>query len=227
MGLQFLAANGNKSDAVLVISQIFVGIGVSSGWILRDISGPRLKNLFSVIIQGGCSVVGTQVAVQAAVPHRDMGTAIALLALWTSVGGAIGNAIAGALWTHELPKRLQMYAGDVLNSTQLAEIAGSTPIAHVAEPRAAIIRGTWCVNDNLVSPSRSWYVTMYLSSSTAYDEASWLPLLLALVFTIVAIPVGFWCQEFELGDAQNAVEEDKVIRVKKQAEVDAELEGRA
>ena len=61
---------------------------------------------------------------------------------------------------------------------------------------------------------------------TAYDEASWLPLLLALVFTIVAIPVGFWCTEFELGDAQNAVEVDKVNRVKKQAEVDAELDGR-
>jgi hypothetical protein len=52
-------------------------------------------------------------------------------------------------------------------------------------------------------------------------------MLLGLIFTIAAIPVGFWCKEFELGDAQNAVEEDKVIRVKKQAEVDAELEGRA
>lgn len=60
----------------------------------------------------------------------------------------------------------------------------------------------------------------------AYDEASWLPLLLALIFTIVAIPVGFWCKEFELGDAQNAVEEDKVIRVKKQSELDAAIEGR-
>ena len=64
---------------------------------------------------------------------------------------------------------------------------------------------------------------MYLSSSTAYDEASWLPLLLALVFTIVAIPVGFWCQEFELGDAQNAVEEDKVIRVKKQQAMESTI----
>lgn len=53
-----------------------------------------------------------------------------------------------------------------------------------------------------------------------------MPLLLALIFTIVAIPVGFWCKEFELGDAQNAVEEDKVIRVKKQSELDAAIEGR-
>lgn len=47
-----------------------------------------------------------------------------------------------------------------------------------------------------------------------------------MIFTIVAIPVGFWCKEFELGDAQNAVEEDKVIRVKKQSELDAAIEGR-
>ena len=34
MGLQFMAANGNKGDAVLVLSQIFVGLGVSR-WISR------------------------------------------------------------------------------------------------------------------------------------------------------------------------------------------------
>jgi len=151
-------------------------------------------------LQGGFSVVGTQVAVQAAVPHRDMGTAIALLALWTSVGGAIGSAISGAVWTHELPKRLNMYLGDVLNSTQIAEIAGSSPIAHVAEPRDLVIR--------------------------AWDEASWALLLIALILTIATIPVGLWCVDFHLGDAQNAVEEDKVIRVKKQEEVDSELAGK-
>lgn len=44
---------------------------------------------------GACSVVGSKVASQASVPHQDMATVMALLALWTSVGSAIGSA-AGA-----------------------------------------------------------------------------------------------------------------------------------
>lgn len=42
---------------------------------------------------GAFSVVGSRVASQASVPHQDMATVIALLALWTSLGGAIGSAI--------------------------------------------------------------------------------------------------------------------------------------
>ena len=35
MGLTFLAANGNQSDAVLVMSQIIIGIGVSVSFTKR------------------------------------------------------------------------------------------------------------------------------------------------------------------------------------------------
>lgn len=91
--------------------------------------------------QGACSVVGTQTAVQAAVPHRDMGTAIALLALWTSVGGGIGNAIAAAVWNDQLPKQLNKFGGDVFNSTQIADMVGSVAVAKIAEPREPVRLG--------------------------------------------------------------------------------------
>ena len=63
-----------RSDAALVWTQILISLG------------------------GAFSVVGSRVATQASVPHQDMATVIALLALWTRIGGAIGSAIATAIW---------------------------------------------------------------------------------------------------------------------------------
>lgn len=41
---------------------------------------------------GAFSVIGSQVAVQAAVPHADMASSMANLALWTQLGSAVGSA---------------------------------------------------------------------------------------------------------------------------------------
>ena len=62
------------SDVALVWTQILISLG------------------------GAFSVVGSRVATQASVPHQDMATVIALLALWTKIGGAIGSAISTAIW---------------------------------------------------------------------------------------------------------------------------------
>ncbi|KAJ7903673.1 major facilitator superfamily domain-containing protein [Mycena olivaceomarginata] len=115
-GLVFLAANGNKSDAVLVMSQVLTSLG------------------------GSFSVIGSQVATQASVPHQDMALAISLLSLWTSVGGGIGSAIAAAIWNSKLPANLDKYLGDQLNSTEIADIYGSIIVARLAEPRDLVIR---------------------------------------------------------------------------------------
>lgn len=62
------------SDVALVWTQILISLG------------------------GAFSVVGSRVATQASVPHQDMATVIAQLALWTKIGGAIGSAVATAIW---------------------------------------------------------------------------------------------------------------------------------
>ena len=64
------------SDVALVWTQILISLG------------------------GAFSVVGSRVATQASVPHQDMATVIAQLALWTKIGGAIGSAIATAIWKY-------------------------------------------------------------------------------------------------------------------------------
>lgn len=50
-----------------------------------------------------------QVAVMAAVPHENLATGLALLAMITSVGGSVGQTISGAIWTQIVPPRIAEY----------------------------------------------------------------------------------------------------------------------
>ncbi len=52
-----------------------------------------------IAIGGAFSVVGSRVSSQASVPHADLAQVIALVSLWTSLGGSVGTAIAAAVWT--------------------------------------------------------------------------------------------------------------------------------
>lgn len=62
-----------------------------------------------------------QIAVMGSVPHRDVAVALAVLALVTAVGGAIGQSISGAIWTNTLPGLLKTYLPEELkaNSTTI------------------------------------------------------------------------------------------------------------
>ncbi|KAK6966773.1 major facilitator superfamily domain-containing protein [Favolaschia claudopus] len=115
-GLVLLAANGNKSDVVLVWGQILCALG------------------------GAFSGIATQVASQASVPHQELAIAISLFLLWTTLGGAIGSAAAAAIWNAKLPANLDKYLGDQLNSTEIEEIFGSILVAREAEPRELVIK---------------------------------------------------------------------------------------
>ena len=53
-----------------------------------------------ISLGGAFSVVGTRGSTQASVPHEDLAVVIANLALWTKLGGAVGAAIAGAVWRY-------------------------------------------------------------------------------------------------------------------------------
>lgn len=132
MALLFYAAQGHTTTAVFVSAQVVAGMGVR---VIINRAIPRLT------MQGAMSVIGSQVAVQASVPHQDMGLASANLALWTSVGGAIGNAIAAAMWNDRLPKNIDKYLSPYYNATERAEIFGSIVVAQLAEPKDLVEEG--------------------------------------------------------------------------------------
>ncbi|KMU91572.1 siderophore iron transporter mirB [Coccidioides immitis H538.4] len=62
-----------------------------------------------IALSGGTMVICEQIAIMAAVSHGEVAVALALLGLFSSVGSAIGQTIAGAIWTHTIPQYLKMY----------------------------------------------------------------------------------------------------------------------
>ncbi|WVQ77958.1 hypothetical protein IAT38_000038 [Cryptococcus sp. DSM 104549] len=169
MGLNFLAVNGNSSNAVIVASRVMISLG------------------------GGISVTSSQVATQGSVPHQDMALAVAILSLWTSVGGAIGSAIAASVWNRRVPAALEKYLGATHNSTELADIFGSIVVARTTEPRDAI--------------------------KMAYNEAIHPLFLAALLTSMVSLIAGALTTNFYLGNSHNNIEKTEIV-MKSEEETD-------
>ncbi|CZR57894.1 related to major facilitator MirA [Phialocephala subalpina] len=72
---------------------------------------------------GGGLVICEDMAVMAAAPHKGVASMLALIALFSSVGGGIGSAIAGAIYTNKFPAALNRALPG--NATLNAELYGS------------------------------------------------------------------------------------------------------
>jgi hypothetical protein len=62
-----------------------------------------------IAASGGTIVICEQMAVMAAAAHHEIAVVLALLGLFTSIGGAIGQTIAGAIYTNSMPRALLKY----------------------------------------------------------------------------------------------------------------------
>lgn len=58
---------------------------------------------------GGTLVMTEQLAAMAAVPHNEVAAVLALEGMFTSIGGAVGQSISGAIWTNLMPSKLAEY----------------------------------------------------------------------------------------------------------------------
>ncbi|KIW40757.1 uncharacterized protein PV06_07934 [Exophiala oligosperma] len=131
---------------------------------------------------GGCmSVTCSTVASQGSVHHTDLSIAVALLGLWSSLGGSIGSAISTGIWTHQLPRQLRRYAGDFLSADDIAAIVGDVNTAKSANPHDMVIR----------------------SFNAAYRQLC-IP---QLVIVFIPFALAFFTEDFRLDSRQNAREE--------------------
>jgi hypothetical protein len=80
----------------------------------------------------GLIMVPLLIAVQNAVPRRDLGTATSSTTFFRSIGGAVGVAVMGAVLSRELDRELRALAGSVegLSAARIAEL--------VAHPDAVV-----------------------------------------------------------------------------------------
>ncbi|RDL33293.1 MFS transporter, SIT family, siderophore-iron:H+ symporter [Venustampulla echinocandica] len=84
-GLMIYFRRPNQHIGYLVMCQIFISIG------------------------GSVFIICEQIAVLAASDHQHVAAVLALLYVVGTVGGAIGNAICGAIWTNTFPRALERY----------------------------------------------------------------------------------------------------------------------
>lgn len=59
-----------------------------------------------IAIAGGTFTMAEQVSALAVANHKDVAAVLALLGLFGYMGGAVGNAVSGAIWTNTMPKQL-------------------------------------------------------------------------------------------------------------------------
>jgi MFS family permease len=150
---------GNASDAELVWTQILQGFG------------------------GGFAAVSSQVGAQASVHHADVGIITAVVLLLTEIGGAVGNACAGAIWSNTMPDNLEKYL-PWLTDEQRAELFGSI---------------TSAASYPLGDPVREGVIS-------AYDDTMKIMVTLATVLSVIPILLALAMPNWYLGDMQNAVD---------------------
>lgn len=85
MGLMLAYRSQDASTSTLIGTQIAVGIG------------------------GGFLNVPAQLGVQASATHQQVAAATTVFLTILEIGGAVGAAISGAIWSTYVPKKLQLY----------------------------------------------------------------------------------------------------------------------
>lgn len=140
MGIMFRYRDENASTATLVGTQIAVGIG------------------------GGMLNVPTQLGVQASASHQQVAAATAVWLTILEIGGAVGNAISGAIWTSNIPGKLQAYL-PAENQADALLIFGNLTMAadYVAYPPGSPVR---------IAINRSYQETMKLLLTAAVVVAA-------------------------------------------------------
>ncbi|KAJ8507930.1 hypothetical protein ONZ45_g9738 [Pleurotus djamor] len=159
VGLMIHSRGANAPDAEIVWSQILQGIG------------------------GGFAATCLQVGAQASVPHVDVAMVTAVVLLITEIGGAVGSAVAGAIWTNSMPGRIAEYL-PFLSEAERQQLFGSIVVA------AGFPRG---------HPVREGVIR-------AYSDVMETMLIVATVLSVFPILIAFAMPNWHLGDTQNAVD---------------------
>ncbi|TFK33911.1 drug:h+ antiporter [Crucibulum laeve] len=159
-GLMIHSRGANSSDAEIVWTQLLQGIG------------------------GGFAAVSIQVAAQASVPHADVGMVTAVVLLITEIGGAIGSAIAGAIWTNLMPGRIAHHL-PFLTADLQTQLYGSI-VSVYSYPRGTPIRE---------------------GAIMAYDDVMKIMTIVGTVFAVFPLLLSLIMPNWYLGDQQNAVEQ--------------------
>lgn len=126
-------------------------------------------------IGGGLVNVPVQLGVQASASHQEVAAATAMFLTALELGGAVGSAISGAVWTSSIPKKLHAYLPDE-SQKDAAEIFGKLTKALEYPPG---------------SPTR-------IAINRSYEETMGTILTIAVCVCIPLIPFSLLMKDYEL-----------------------------
>ncbi|KAI3606432.1 h+ antiporter [Moniliophthora roreri] len=170
--------------AGLAVRLLGCGIMIHS----RGAQGTDAEVVWTQILQGlggGFAAVTSQVGAQASVPHIDVAMVTAVVLLLTEVGGAVGNAIAGAIWSNQMPDKLAQYLPNV-NATERASIYSSISFIRDMYPEGSETR------DGIIR---------------AYSDVMRTMVITATAVAVVPLVLSLLMPDWYLGDTQNAVDD--------------------
>ncbi|KAI9803277.1 MAG: hypothetical protein M1825_002068 [Sarcosagium campestre] len=158
LGIMVRYRNEDSSEGSVVGTQIALGIG------------------------GGMLNVPTQLGVQASATHQDVAAATAIFLTILEIGGAVGSAISGAVWTAKVPEKLALYLPDGAKDQAMA-IFGSLAVAQ---------------SYPMGSPER-------IAINRAYQETMYILLIIAACVSVPLLPLTLLMKNYKLDQIDQKV----------------------
>jgi MFS family permease len=148
-----------SSQATIIATQVFLGIG------------------------GALTHVPAQLGVQASASHSEVAAATALFMTSLEIGGAVGSAISGAIWSANIPVKLRQYLPEETRD-QASDIFGNISLAS----------GGWPMG----SPTR-------MAINQAYQETMTKILTVAVCVSLPCIILALCMKNFKLDEIDQGV----------------------
>ncbi|KAJ6525618.1 drug:h+ antiporter [Mycena capillaripes] len=159
----------------------------------RGADGSNFELVVTQVLQGvggGIAALSIQVGSQASVLHDDVAMVTAVVLLLTECGAAAGGAIAGAIWSSQMPSKLAQHL-PFLSQPERDILFGSITET-ASKPRGNAVR------EGIIS---------------AYSDVMQIMVLVATVVSVLQILIALTMPNWYLGDEQNAKEITEVHMV--------------
>lgn len=168
-----------------------MGFGIMLAYRNEDASTwSIIGNQIAIGIGGGFLNVPAQLGVQASASHQQVAAATTVFLTILEIGGAVGAAVSGAIWTTYVPRKLQEYLPpDVAPNYATIYSDGVTAANYTLYPHG--------------SPER-------IAINRAYQETMRYMLIGAICAAIPILPLSLCMKNYKLGSMKQPVE-GKVI----------------
>ncbi|KAK4049440.1 hypothetical protein OIV83_004173 [Microbotryomycetes sp. JL201] len=129
----FLITKLKRTREIMAVSFLIATLGYALFATLdeRSSRGKQIAYMVVAAIGIGNLFQSPYIAIQAAMPIKDMATSTSTIGLLRSLGGTIGVSVGGAIYTSELTRRLTRIGYDVSEGMLTGQVAGLDKIEPV------------------------------------------------------------------------------------------------